>query len=108
MLISLSRLAKPLCKVQGVWPAVETGIEFDSVLQHSLCRLGAQRKAVYSIYHGRDIFVWLPTGFGKSLCYEVIQFVMDHKFGRVGSAASPVLLVSPPIVEIVGCFITTC
>ena len=49
---------------------VETGIEFDSALQHSLCRLGVvtvthkpeQRKAVYQ---GRDVFIWLPTGFGK-------------------------------------------
>ena len=85
--------------------ATPTETEFDSALQHSLCRLGVatitpkpeQRKAVQSIYQGRDVFVWLPTGFGKSLCYEVLPFVMDHKLGRVGSAASLVLIVSPLI-----------
>ena len=56
-----------------------------------------QRKAVKSIYLGRDVFVWLPTGFGKSLCYEVLPFVMDNKLGRVGSAARLVLIVSPLI-----------
>ena len=59
--------------------AAETGIEFDSVLQHSLCRLGVltitpkpeQRKAVYSIYHGIDVFVWRPTGFGITRFYRL-------------------------------------
>ena len=42
-----------------------------------------QRKAIHSIYRGRDVFVWLPTGFGKSICYEVMPFMMDHKLSRI-------------------------
>ena len=28
------------------------------------------------------MFVWLPTGYGKSICYEVLPFIFDHKRGR--------------------------
>ena len=42
-----------------------------------------QRKAIHSIYRSRDVFVWLPNGFGKSLCYEVLPFVMDYKLSRI-------------------------
>ena len=43
---------------------------------------------------GKDVFVWLPTGFGKSLCYEVLPFVFDYKLGRQDSL---VIVVSPLI-----------
>ena len=40
----------------------------------------------------KDAFIWLPTGFGKSVCYETtpfvtetIPFVMDCKLRRVNS-----------------------
>ena len=26
-------------------------------------------------YKGEDAFLWLPTSFGKSVCYEVLSFV---------------------------------
>ena len=80
--------------------------EFDRALQYALLQLGTpsiapkpeQRKAIHSIYRGRDVFVWLPTGFGKSLCYEVLPFVMDHKLSRIDAKSSLVLVVSPLIV----------
>ena len=37
-----------------------------------------QQESVKSVYEGKDVFLWLPTGFGKSLCYEVLPFVFDH------------------------------
>ena len=33
----------------------------------------------------KDVFVWLLTGFGKSVCYEATPFVMDCKLRRVDS-----------------------
>ena len=46
------------------------------------------------IYEGRDIFVWLSTGYEKSLCHELetILFLMDYKFElKVSSKRSEVL-----------------
>ena len=51
-----------------------------------------QKACVNSIYEGKDVFLWLPTGFGKSICYEVLPFVFDIELGRVGSL---VFVVSP-------------
>ena len=57
-----------------------------------------QLEAVRRIYEGKDVFLWLPTGFGKLVCYEVLPFVLDHKWGKVGGGKgsySAVLVISP-------------
>ena len=41
---------------------------------------------------GRDVFVSLPTGFGKSLCYAVLPLVFDCLRRKEGSIA---LCISP-------------
>ena len=28
---------------------------------------------------GRDVFLWLPTRFGKSICYEVLPFLIESE-----------------------------
>ena len=38
--------------------------------------------AIESVYGGRDVFVSLPTGFGKSICYQMLPFVFDSKLDR--------------------------
>ena len=53
-----------------------------------------QAKCVQCIYEGKDVFLWLPTGFGKSLCYELLPFVFDDKIGHDNSV---VVVVSPLI-----------
>ena len=53
-----------------------------------------QTACVKAIYEGKDVFLWLPTGFGKSMCYEVLPFVFDDKLGRRDSL---VIVVSPLI-----------
>ena len=38
-----------------------------------------QKEALASVYKGQDTFVWLPTGYGKSICYECLPFLYDFK-----------------------------
>lgn len=62
-----------------------------------------QTAAIRAIYQGRDVFVWLPTGFGKSFCYEAIPFVLDWKLKRTEcrTSSSLVLIVSPLVALMV-------
>ena len=55
-----------------------------------------QLACVTHLCEGQDVFLWLPTGSGKSLCYEVLPFAIGDKIGRSDSVAivfSP--LISP-------------
>ena len=78
---------------------------FDKALQFALYCIGKggftskaqQLDAIKCIYDGKDIFLWLPTGFGKSICYETLPFVFNYKHsdGGTGGGCSVVLVVSP-------------
>ena len=37
-----------------------------------------QQEAIRQFVLGRDVFVSLPTGYGKSVCYFPLPFVFDH------------------------------
>ena len=32
----------------------------------------SQSGAAQAVYNGHDVFVWLPSGYGKSLCYQTL------------------------------------
>ena len=65
------------------------GEDLDLAVSYTLQRFGcevmtleAERWAsVKYMYEGKDVFVWVPTGFGKSVCYKVLPFVFDVKLG---------------------------
>lgn len=79
--------------------------EFDRALKFALCCVGKeglplkseQVEAIKLIYGRKDVFLWLPTGFGKSICYETLPFLFNHKRSgsSAGSVGSVVLVVSP-------------
>ena len=54
-----------------------------------------QVASISAVCKGKDVFIWLPTGFGKSVCCyettplltETIPFFMDCKLRRVDSAS---------------------
>lgn len=70
----------------------------DVAIEHSLIRLGykeirpMQKLAIKSFVQGRDVFVALPTGSGKSLCYWLLPLVFEC---LRETACSTVVVVSP-------------
>ena len=80
---------------------------FEKAMVHTLGCIGKagltlkeeHREAVRHILNGQDTctFVWLPTGFGKSICYECLPFAFDFTLGRIQSAdvKSLVIVISP-------------
>ena len=60
-----------------------------------------QRSAMEAIYNGHDVFVWLPTGYGKSLCYQALPYIMDFKLGLVESKQHSLVLVVSPLVALI-------
>lgn len=55
-------------------------LDFEQALSFALCKLEnkdftlkvQQKEAVRHVWEGKDVFVLLPTGFGKSIIYEVL------------------------------------
>ncbi len=92
-------------------------VDFDQATSYALQRLKSpemtlkpeQVEAIRHVYGGKDVFVWLPTGFGKSICYEVLPFMFDYRKSRelstevaaVSSAPSLVVVISPLIALMV-------
>ena len=59
-----------------------------------------QREAVQALYEGKDVFLWLPTGYGKSICYQILPFLFDFKLKCTAlppSKHSVCVIVSPLI-----------
>ena len=87
--------------------ASEMADSFDEAVVYSLGCIGKadlilkeeQKKVVRHIFDGDDTFVWLPTGFGKSICYECLPFLFDFTLGRTQSSGikSLVIVISPLI-----------
>ena len=59
-----------------------------------------QVKVLCTFVEGRDVFVSLPTGFGKSLCYMLLPLVFDYltvDSDRASDGKAIVVVVSPLI-----------
>ena len=37
------------------------------------------------VFDGKDVCVWLPTGFGKLFCYEVLPLMFEKKLDKDNS-----------------------
>ena len=78
------------------WSARSITYALERVSCSAIALKTEQRDCISHLYEGKDVFLWLPTGFGKSLCYEVLPFVIrdgDDKLGRHGS-----------VVIVISCF----
>jgi len=67
-----------ICGAVGPGAAMEK--RFEDAIAYALPRLGCssltlkkdQTEALKAVYDKNDVFLWLPTGFGKSICYECV------------------------------------
>ena len=62
----------------GAVEAVEAAIDYAVGLVGIKALKPFQRDAIRTFVGGRDVFVSLPTGFGKSLCYAFLPLVVDR------------------------------
>lgn len=82
---------------------------FETSLQSILPRFGLtelkdeQQKALFYLLSGKDVFVNLPTGFGKSLIYQLSPLVAEELSRRhqKGKIRSGIVLVISPLVSLI-------
>ena len=78
--------------------ARETASSTEAAIDYAVGLIGVvalkplQREAIRAFVRGKDVFVSLPTGFGKSLCYALLPLVFDSLRRKEGSIA---LVISP-------------
>ena len=69
-------------------------VTLEQVSCSSLVLKPEQVECINNISEGKDVFLWLPTGFCKSLCYELLPFIFDYWYGKRNSI---VIVISPLI-----------
>ena len=62
--------------------------------QHGYKLKKEQEEAIRKFISGKDVFVCLPTGYGKSVCFMFLPEIMDVVHSRI-SRTSIVLVVTP-------------
>ena len=76
-----------------------TGTDETGALSYAFSRVGLpgitikqeQLTAIRYLYAQKDVFLWLPTSFGKSVCYEVLPILFDFAGSKSGSVLSPLV-----------------
>jgi len=59
-----------------------------------------QTQAILKFLQGKDVFVVLPTGYGKSLCYACLPLVFDRVFGRLSTNERSIAVVISPLIAL--------
>ena len=75
--------------------------QFERAIHAACARLGycslyrEQEEVLKNFVSGKDIFVSLPTGGGKSLCYALLPFLLNELRQKLGQSIA--IVVSPLI-----------
>ena len=85
-------------------PAFSSGVAYavSCLEQQDIVIKEKQSEVIKSIYEGKDVFAWLPTGYGKSLRYQLLLFLFDFQLGptRTFATERSVALVISPLVSL--------
>ena len=85
-------------------PSFSSGVTYavSCLEQQDIVIKEKQSEAIKSIYEGKDVFAWLPTGYGKLLRYQLLLFLFDFQLGRTRAIATErsVALVISPLVSL--------
>ena len=79
-------------------------MDVDAALRVATTKLGyqelkdKQRDAILPFVNGKDLFVSLPTRYGKSLYYQILPVLFDAI--RSHQAATAIIVVITPLVSI--------
>lgn len=46
------------------------------------------------------MYFWLPTGYGKFACFELLPFLFDNKLGKTGTICCSLVLVLSPLIAV--------
>ena len=57
-----------------------------------------QKEAIKAFPSRKDVFISLPTGYGKSLCYQILPVLFDALRGH--QTPSSIIVVVTPLVSI--------
>ena len=60
-----------------LWVILSLSYNISNVGKAGMVLKPEQLQAVHHIYKGKDVFLWLPMGIGKSICYEILPFLFD-------------------------------
>ena len=86
-------MAAPLSGAQRQYPTCmfEDGltVALRKISRNHLTLKPEQISAIQSAYEYQDVFVWLPTGFGKSLVYECLPLKVQLKVSSARLIAQP-------------------
>ena len=78
---------------------------------YSFTSLQFQKEDNRCVYEGKNAFLWLPTGFGKLVGYEMLSCILDYKQSELGTGLSSytvVLLVLPLVSLTIAKFTSLC
>ena len=84
-----------------------SSFDFDRALAYALSCMkqkglslkDQQVEAVKLLSEGKDVFVWFPTGYGKSICYQLLPFIFDVKLGRTNAPLVDRSVISPLVSD---------